>query len=69
MFYPTYAWVVYNWYPEKWWMNDNSSCIRDRSVKAEDLERLIEHAIILDDNSRIDENRRDELNIGKIVSI
>ena len=61
--------MVYNWYPEKWWMNDNSSCIRDRSVKAEDLERLIEHAIILDDNSRIDENRRDELNIGKIVSI
>ena len=69
MFYPAYAWVVYNWYSEKWWMNGNSSCIRDGSVKAEDLEKLIEHAILLDDNSRIDENRRDEQNIGKIVSI
>ena len=50
-------------------MTDNPSCIRDKSVKPKDLERVLRNAITVDQFPRIDDKRVDEPNVGKIVSI
>ena len=68
MFYPDYGWILMNWYLDNWWVNDNSSCIRDGSVKGEDLERLLRFSLSLDHFPRIEDDRQDEINIGNIVS-
>ena len=68
MFYPTYAWMFFNWYLENWWVNDNGSCIADGTVEPEDLERLVRTSISLDHFPRIEDDRQDERNIGNIVS-
>ena len=68
MFHPTYVWIYFDWYLENWWVTVNSSCIRDGSVKGEDLEEIIRFSLAVDHFPRIEENRRDDQNIGKIVS-
>ena len=68
MFHPTYVWIFYNWYRDKYWETDNPSCIRDKSVKPEDLEGILKTAITLDQFPLIEDERRDEPNVGKIVS-
>ena len=68
MFYPTYGWILINWYLDDWWVNDNSSCIRDGSVTGEDLERLLRFSLSLDHFPRVEDDRQDEPNIGNIVS-
>jgi len=67
MLHPTYTWITFNWYTEYWW-KDNSSCIRDGSVKIEDLERVLKTSLIVDHYPRIEDERADEQNVGKIVS-
>ena len=69
MFYPTYAWIFFNWYLKDWWKTSNSSCIRDGSVKGEDLERLIQYSITIHHYPKVEESRQDEQTIGNIVSI
>ena len=68
MFYPTYGWILINWYLDDWWVNDNSSCIKDGSVTGEDLERLLRFSLSVDHFPRIEDDRHDEPNIGNIVS-
>ena len=68
MFYPTYVWIFFNWYLEKWWATDNSSCIADGSVKSEDLEMLVRSSLSMDHFPRIEDEHVDELNVGNIVS-
>ena len=69
MFHPTYVWMYFNWYLEKWWENKNSSCIADGSVKPEDLASLLKGSLSLDHFPRIEDERVNERNVGNIVSI
>ena len=68
MFHPTYAWMFINWYLDHWWVIDNGSCVRDGSVQAEDLERVLRNSLLLDHMPRIEDERADQPNIGKVVS-
>lgn len=64
MYHPNYAWMFFNWYLDRWWF-DNSSCVE----QAQSLEAVIETSIVFDHYPRIERDRMDEPNIGKIVSI
>ena len=68
MFHPTYAWIIYNWYRDNFWVTDNPSCIMDGSAKPEDLERVLRTSITLEQFPIIADEQRDEQNVGKIVS-
>ena len=68
MFHPTYAWMFFNWYLNNWWLIDHSSCVMDGSVKARDLERVLQTSLILDHYPRIDDTRANDRNVGNIVS-
>ena len=68
MFYPDYGWILINWYLDNWWVNDNSSCIWDGSVKGKDLERLLRFSLSIAHFPRIEDDRQDKPNIGNIVS-
>ena len=68
MFHPTYAWMFFNWYFDHWWVVDNGSCVRDGSVKVEDLEKVLNNGLVLDHLPRIEDERADQPNIGKVVS-
>ena len=68
MFHPTYAWMFFNWYLDNWWVIDNGSCVMDGSVNVKDLERVLRNGLVLDHLSRIEDDRADELNVGKVVS-
>ena len=65
---PPMVGLLINWYLKNWWVRDNSSCIRDGSVKGEDLERFLRFSLSLDHFPRIKDDRQDEPNIGNIVS-
>ena len=56
--------MFFNWYMDRWWF-DESSC----EPQAKSLESVIETSIVFDHYPRIDEDRKDDLNIGQIVSI
>ena len=49
-------------------MIDNGSCIRDGSVKVEDLETVLNNGLVLDHLPRIEDECADQPNIGKVVS-
>ena len=68
MFHPTYAWMFFNWYSDGWWITDNSSCVRDGSVRVEDLQRVLRDSLILDHFPRIEDEQADKPNVGNIVS-
>ena len=68
MFHPTYAWIIFNWYRDNFWVTDKPSCIKDGSVTPKDLERVLETSITLEQFPVIDHERIDELNVGNIVS-
>ena len=41
--YPRYAWILYGWYPNYWWVsNELSAC------KANDLKHFLERALAVD---------------------
>ena len=69
MFHPTYVWILFNWYRDKFWVADNPSCIRNGSVKPQDLERVLRTSITLEQFPSIEDEYVDELNVGNIVSI
>ena len=60
--------MFFNWYLDNWWVVDNGSCVMDGSVNVKDLERVLRNGLVLDHRSRIEDDRADELNVGKIVS-
>ena len=66
MFYPTYVWIIFNWYRDKFW--EAGSCVRDGSVKSKDLERVLRYALVTERNPKIEDEDVDVLNVGKIVS-
>ena len=66
MYHPKYAWMFFNWYSGRWWYDEVNSCSTD---EAEKLEEVIETSIVFDHYARIEDDRRDEPNIGNIVSI
>ena len=66
MYHPKYAWMFFNWYSGRWWYDEVNSCSAD---EAEKLEEVIETSIVFDHYARIEDDRRDEPNIGNIVSI
>ena len=68
MFHPTYAWMFFNWYLDHWWVIDNGSCIRDGSLKVEDLERVVRNSLVLDHLPRIEDEHANQTNVGNIVS-
>lgn len=65
MYHPQYHWMFFNWYSDHWWFDELGSCV----AQAQNLEKVVETSIILDHYPRIEEDRQDEPNIGKIVSI
>ena len=65
MHHPKYAWMFFNWYSNNWWFYEGSSC----STQAEYLETVIETSIIFDHYPRIEEHRKNDSNVGNIVSI
>ena len=68
MFYPRYVWILYNWFRDRFWVNDNPSCLVDGSAKPEDVERVLRTSITLEQWPAIDDEREDERNVGNIVS-
>ena len=68
MFHPTYAWMFINWYLDGWWMNENVSCIKDHSVKAKSLQRVLRNSLILDHLPRIEDMHANDTTVGNIVS-
>ena len=56
--------MFFNWYSDRWWFDELGSCV----AQAQNLERVVETSIILDHYPRIEKEREDEPNIGKIVS-
>ena len=65
MHHPEYAWMFFSWYTDRWWFVELSSCV----TEAQNLEKVVETSIVLDHYPRIEEHRKDEPNIGKIVRI
>ena len=65
MYHPNYAWMFFNWYFGRWWFYGYSSC----TEYGEKLETVVQTSIVFDHYPRIEDDRRDEPNIGKIVSI
>ena len=68
MFYPEYVWMFFDWYLKDWWVSGNPSCIMDGLVKSEDLERFLIDSLSVDHFPRIEPMRKNETNIGNIVS-
>ena len=68
MFHPTYAWIFFNWYRDKFWIADNPSCLMDKSAQPEDLERVLRTSLVMDQWPTVEDDEGDELNVGNIVS-
>ena len=68
MYYPTYAWMFFDWYLDNWWLA-NSSCVLDGSVKGESLARVVRASLVFDHYPRIEDEHRNRINQGNIVSI
>ena len=60
--------MFFNWYLDNWWVIDNGSCVMDGSVNVKDLETVLRNGLVLDHLSRIEDDRADEPNVGKVVS-
>ena len=56
--------MFFNWYTSNWWFNKDSSC----SAQAKSLETVVETSIIFDHYPKIEEHRKNDSNIGNIVS-
>ena len=65
MRHPEYAWMFFSWYSDRWWFDELGSCV----TEAQNLEEIVETSIVLDHYPRIEEHRKDEPNIGKIVRV
>ena len=64
MYHPDYAWMFFNWYYGRWWFDAHDSCSED----GEKLETVVQTSLVFDHYPRIEDERRNEPNTGKIVS-
>ena len=68
MFHPTYVWIFFNWYRDKFWMVDKPSCLMDKSAQPKDLERVLRTSLVMDQLPTVEDDEGDKLNVGNIVS-
>ena len=68
MYHPTYAWLFFGWYPKNWW-SVNTSCTIENSIPPENLERIVRTSLAFDHSPTIEDEDKDKLNQGNIVSI
>ena len=66
MAHPEYAWMFFNWYNDNWWTN--ISCTKNDPDKERAIENILLTSLIYDHYPRIDEEYRNESNVGNIVS-
>jgi len=66
MVHPKYAWMFFNWYNDNWWTN--ISCTKNDPDKERAIENILLTSLIFDHYPRIDEEYRNESNVGNIVS-
>lgn len=67
MYHPTYAWLVFNWYKDGWWLG-NTSCILESSVVPENIEEVLRTSLVFDLTPTIEDEQKDIPNQGNIVS-
>ena len=56
--------MFFNWYSGRWWFDEYGSCSED----GEKLETVVRTSLVFDHYPRIEEDLKNEPNIGKIVS-
>ena len=66
MAHPEYAWMFFNWYNDNWWTD--VSCTKNDPVTETAIENILLTSLIFDHYPRLDEEYKDELNVGNIVS-
>ena len=67
MYHPDYAWMFFNWYLDKWWL-ENSTCTIKSSIDPAKLERIMKTSLSFDNFPVIEDEYKDEINQGNIVS-
>ena len=60
--------MFFNWYRDDWWLA-NTSCILESSVVPQNIEEIMRTSLIIDPTPRIEDEYKDKLNQGNIVSI
>ena len=58
--------MFFNWYNDNWWTN--ISCTKNDPEKEAAIEKILLTSLIYDHYPRIDEEHKDQLNVGNIVS-
>ena len=66
MYHPNYAWMVFNWYRNGWWLAD-TSCTIESSIDPTSLEKVVESSLAIDHFPRIEDEHKDVPNQGNIV--
>ncbi|XP_065899524.1 gamma-aminobutyric acid type B receptor subunit 2-like [Dysidea avara] len=61
MIHPTYSWMFFNWYSDDWWKN--ASCTKNDT----NIKNLLSTSLIFDHYPRIDEDDKNEVNVGGIT--
>ncbi|XP_065899518.1 gamma-aminobutyric acid type B receptor subunit 2-like isoform X2 [Dysidea avara] len=64
MAHPEYAWMFFNWYNDNWWTD--VSCTKNDPVTETAIENILLTSLIFDHYPRLDEEYKDELNVGNI---
>ena len=59
--------MFFNWYNDNWWTN--TRCTKNNTATKADIENILLTSLIYDHYPRIDEEHKDQLNVGNIVSI
>jgi len=58
--------MFFNWYNDNWWTNN--SCTRNDPEKEVAIEKILSTSLIFDHYPRIDEEHKDQPNVGNTVS-
>ncbi|XP_065899532.1 gamma-aminobutyric acid type B receptor subunit 2-like [Dysidea avara] len=64
MAHPEYAWMFFNWYNDNWWTD--VSCTKNDPATETAIENILLTSLLFDHFPRIDEEYKDELNVGNI---
>ena len=68
MYHPMYAWILFNWYKDGWWMA-NTSCVIENSIDISKIEGVLINSLVFDHSPRIEDEYKDKINQGNIVSM
>ena len=55
--YPRYAFITYNWYPDRWWTDDVTTTV-NVSCSDDELERFLERSISLENYPMAEDHNR-----------